>query len=241
MSLLEALVDGGISPARMMPGTGQTNLPDTIKLSQHAMNLGCVGVMVLPPFYFKGVSDQGLYDYFEALIKGCPKIRIYLYHIPPVAVVGFSVALIKRLKSTFPKHIIGLKDSSGDWDNTRSVLEAVADLATFPGSELPLLKALRMGATGCITATANINAPMIVDLYHSRHDGDADEKQIRIAEFRKTVQDFGPIPAMKWLLSEFSGDPRWRVVRPPLEALDDTQGNQLLSSLRSKFGFSLSF
>ena len=239
--LLESLIKSGISPERLMVGTGQTSLPDTIELSRHAMEQGCVGVMVLPPFYFKGVSDEGIFNYFDALVHAVPNIRIFLYHIPPVAVVGFSVDLVKRLYEHFPEQIVGLKDSSGDWDNTASIMDNVSELTVFPGAETFLLPGLRHGAAGCITATANINTPAIVDLYEHYQDSDADNRHNRIYDFRMTVQPYSPIPAMKWLLADATGDTRWRIVRPPLLPLSDKQGQELKSKLANQFDFSLSW
>ncbi|MBC6441194.1 MAG: dihydrodipicolinate synthase family protein [Rhodospirillales bacterium] len=237
--LLELLVENGIPADRLMVGTGLTNLPDTAELSRHAMALGCIGVMVLPPFYFKGVSDDGIHAYFTALIEAVPDIRIYLYHIPPVAVVGFGLALIKRLQADFPEHVVGLKDSSGDWDNTRAILDGVPALHTFPGSEVPLLEALRIGASGCITATANINAVAIHDIFTSWQADDADERQAHVKAFRLAVQPYAPIPAMKWLLADASGDARWKTVRPPLDALPDDKGRALKARLEAGFDFRL--
>jgi 4-hydroxy-tetrahydrodipicolinate synthase len=237
--LLEALIADGIPADRLMVGTGLTNLPDTAELSRHAMDLGCIGVMVLPPFYFKGVSDDGIHAYFTALIRAVPQIRIYLYHIPPVAVIGFGLDLIARLQADFPEHVVGLKDSSGDWENTKAILEAVPALHTFPGSEVPLLEALRMGASGCITATANINASAIHGIFANWQEDDADERQARIKAFRLAVQPYGPIPAMKWLLADATGDQRWKTVRPPLDALPDARGQELKAALADQFDFHL--
>mgnify|MGYP002002515359 FL=1 len=237
--LLDALIADGISADRLMVGTGLTNLPDTVELSRHAMRAGCIGVMVLPPFYFKDVSDDGIHAYFTALIREVSEIRIYLYHIPPVAVVGFSLDLIARLQADFPEQVVGLKDSSGDWDNTKAILEAVPALDTFPGSEVPLLEALRMGASGCITATANINADAIHDIFTGWQADDADETQARVKAFRLAVQPYSPIPAMKWLLADATGDSRWKTVRPPLDALSDEKGCELKAKLESEFDFRL--
>ena len=237
--LLEALVAGGVPADRIMVGTGLTNLPDTAELSRHAMKLGCIGVMVLPPFYFKGVSDDGIHAYFKALIAMVPETRIYLYHIPPVAVVGFSLDLIRRLQADFPNEVVGLKDSSGDWENTKGILHGVPALHTFPGSEVPLLEALRMGASGCITAMANINAAAIHDIFVNWQAGDADARQAKVKAFRIAVQPYSPIPAMKWLLADATGDQRWKTVRPPLDALSDARGQELKAILASAFDFHL--
>ncbi len=237
--LLEALLADGIPDDRLMVGTGLTNLPDTADLSRHAMDLGCIGVMVLPPFYFKGVSNQGIHAYFAALIESVPQIRIYLYHIPPVAVVGFGLDLIARLQADFPDHVVGLKDSSGDWGNTKAILEALPALQTFPGSEVSLLEALRIGASGCITATANINAAAIHGIFENWQSDDADARQARVKAFRLAVQPYGPIPAMKWLLADATRDARWKTVRPPLDALSDENGQKLKAKLERDFDFRL--
>lgn len=239
VQLLTALVDGGISADKLLPGTGLTNIPDTIKLCRHAMELGCRAVMVLPPFYYKDVSDSGLFDFYSALISAYPDLRVYLYHIPPVAVVGLSLTLVEKLHKAFPEQIVGLKDSSGDWGNTKALLERLPELATFPGSEIPLLSALRLGALGCITATANINAAPIVALFRKWRANDADERQNQLTDFRNVFQGYNPIAAMKWLLADATGDQRWRIVRPPLVDLKDDEGRAIRDNLIAKFGFDL--
>ena len=239
VTLLEALVDGGVPASKLLPGTGLTCLPDTVRLCQHAMELGCSGVMVLPPFYYKDVSDEGLYHYYSELIKACPSVRIYLYHIPAVAIIGISLSLIQSLRSAFPEQIVGLKDSSGDWANTKVALTSIPVLATFPGSEISLLDALQIGAPGCITATANVNAAEIVALFNSWQDENADQSQQRLSQFRSVIQADSPISAMKWLLSDATNDEHWRFVRPPLVGLSDEQGSTLRDKLASEFGFDL--
>ena len=158
MAAIEGLIASGIDPKLVIPGTGLCNLPETIALSRHAMELGCAGVMTLPPFYFKGMGDDGYFDYFERLIDGVdhPELKIYLYHIPQVSGVGLSVELfVTRLRAAYPDIIVGIKDSSGDWDNTRRLL-AIDGLIVYPGAELPVIDATA-GGPGCISATANLN------------------------------------------------------------------------------------
>src|ERR1043165_7585137 len=126
LELLDALIGAGVDPRRMMPGTGTCALTDTVRLTERAVRAGCAGVLMLPPFYYKGVSDDGLYRYFSEVIErvGDANLRIYLYHIPPVAIVGLSPQLIERLLKAYPAAIAGIKDSSGDWTNTKTLLEA---------------------------------------------------------------------------------------------------------------------
>lgn len=233
MAVLEAMIEAGIDPAKIVPGTGLTNLQDTAKLCRHAIEMKCVGVMVLPPFYYKGVSDDALFEYFSALIGtvNSPDLRIYLYHIPPVAQVPVSVELTKRLAEAFPGAIAGIKDSSGDWENTKRLLTEVKGIAVFPGSENPLVDALKLGAPGCISATANINAEAIIRCYKAAGTPEGDRLQEQIRAYRLPFQEMGAIPAQKWVLAHQTGEPRWKNVRPPLAALSDEKGRELLARL----------
>ena len=160
MELLEKLVEAGVEPARMMPGTGCCALTDSVRLTAHAVKLGCAGALMLPPFYYKGVSDEGLYRNYAEIVErvGDARLRIYLYHIPQVTQVPISLALIERLLKAYPKNIAGTKDSSGDWNNTKATLDQFAKdgFDVFPGSETFLLAGLRNGGKGCISA-ANVN------------------------------------------------------------------------------------
>jgi len=235
---LQALVDGGIDPARMIPGTGVSNVADSARLSRTCLDMGCAGVMTLPPFYFKAVSEDGLYHYFVQLIEAIgADARVFLYHIPPIAVVGIPPALAARLHAEFPENVVGIKDSSGDWDNTRSLLD-IEGLIVYPGSELPLLDALELGAPGCISATANLNAAEIANVIRAWDRGDADtarELHEDVKRFRLLMQDYAPIPAQKRLLAIKTGDARWANVRPPLSAMPEKVGAELAAKLRDEF------
>ncbi len=149
---LEGLVEAGVDPSVLIPGTGLCNLPDTVELCRHAIELGCAGVMTLPPFYYKGMSDHGLHDYFVRLIDSIndERLKIYLYHIPQVSGVGLSIPLVRQLHEEFPEVIVGIKDSSGDWENTKALL-GIEGLIVYPGAELPVIEAIRLGAPGCIS------------------------------------------------------------------------------------------
>lgn len=242
IAAIRALVDAGIDPSRMIPGTGLTNVADTARLSRACMDIGCAGVMTLPPFYFKGVSEDGLYAYFAQLIKATGQdVRIYLYHIPPIAVVGVPPSLAKRLHADFPQQVIGIKDSSGDWDNTRALLD-IEGLIVYPGSELPLLDALALGAPGCISATANLNASAIAKVVDRFDQGDVEGATAVheiVKRFRLLVQDYAPIPAQKRLLAIASGDERWANVRPPLTAMPEGSGRELAATLAREFEFGI--
>src|SRR5262245_31976629 len=184
MDLLDRAIGAGLDPGRMMPGTGCCALPDSVRLSAHAAKLGCAGVLMLPPFYYKGVSDDGLFRSFAEVIErvGDRRLRVYLYHIPPVAQVGISLGLIERLLRAYPGQVAGIKDSSGDWGNTKAVLDAFAaeGFDVFPGSETFLLAGMRGGGAGCISATANVNPAAIARLYATWQGADADAQQRRL-------------------------------------------------------------
>jgi 4-hydroxy-tetrahydrodipicolinate synthase len=241
MDMLEGLVASGVPASCLIPGTGLTSLPDTIRLTRHAVELGCTGVLVLPPFYFKDVADYGLYDYFRRLVAGIAddRLRIYLYHIPQVAGVGLPVPLVRRLHRDFPETIVGIKDSSGDWENTSALL-GIEGLIVYPGSELPLMEALELGCMGAISATANINAGGIAEVIRLFDTGDkaaAAAVHETVKKFRLTVQGYAPIPAQKRLIALASGDERWANTRPPLLPMSVAEGQALADRLAAEFGF----
>ncbi len=236
-SLLDALLAAGIAPGRLMPGTGACALTDTIELTRHAVAAGCAGVLMLPPFYYKGVSDEGLFRSYARVIDAVAdaRLRIYLYHIPPVAQVGISLKLIERLLKAYPGAIAGIKDSSGDWANTEAVLREFQPQGfdVFAGSEAFLLATLRAGGAGCITATGNVNPGPIVELYRHWQDADADQRQQALNATRAVFQRLPMIAAMKAAIAWQSGDSGWSVLRPPLIELDAAQGAQLQRELRA--------
>jgi 4-hydroxy-tetrahydrodipicolinate synthase len=241
MMLLERLVDAGIDTQRMMPGTGCCALTETVELTAHAVRLGCAGTLMLPPFYYKDVNDDGLYASFAEVIErvGDPSLRIYLYHIPPVSQVGISLDLIERLVRAYPDTVVGIKDSSGDWSNTSALLErGWHDFRVFAGAETFLLQNMRGGGSGCISATANINPAAIDRLYQQWQSPEAESLQAGLDEIRDTAMAFPMIPALKATVAHFSSDAEWRTVRPPLVALQDEQRSALIDALLQK-GFDM--
>ena len=236
IALLEQLVDAGLDPARMMPGTGCCAVTDSIALTRKAVELGCGGVLMLPPFYYKGVSDEGLYRNYAEVIQQVAdsRLRIYLYHIPPVAQVPIPLTLIERLLKDFPGTIAGVKDSSGDWSNTQAMLDQFQPegFDVFAGSETFLLATLRNGGGGCISATANVNPGPIARLAASWRDDNADAQQAALDEVRAVFQDYVMIPALKAAISHFANDDDWARVRPPLVELNTSQRRALVTNLQ---------
>ena len=234
-SLLEALVLAKVDPSRMMPGTGCCSLPDTVELSRHAVALGCAGVLMLPPFYYKNVPEDGLYRFYSEVIQrvASPELRIYLYHIPPVAQIPITAGLIERLLKEYPGTIAGIKDSSGDWNNTEMLLKNFQPhgFDVFCGSDPFLLQTMRGGGTGCITATGNVNPAMIHDLYLNWQASDADARQARVTEIRRAFEMIPLIASMKSVIGWKRNDPQWAAVRPPLVSAPKDKFEELRAKL----------
>src|SRR3954454_12145363 len=235
IGLLDLLVEAGVPAARMMPGTGTCALGDTVELTRHATKLGCGGVLMLPPFYYKGNSDEGFFRSYSEVIQrvGDDRLRIYLYHIPPVAQVPITLTLIERLVKAYPDTVAGAKDSSGNWPNTQAMLEQFQPhgFDVFPGSESFLLPALRLGGAGCISATANVNPGPIARLAATWQQDDADAQQAGLDAVRNVYQSFPMIPALKAAIAHYGDDPAWATVRPPLVELDVVHQADLVTAL----------
>ena len=243
MSLLDGLVAAGLDTSRMMPGTGCCSISETVKLTAHAVKHGCSGVLMLPPFYYKGVSEEGLYRHFSEVVQrvGDSRLKIYLYHIPPVAVIGITPGLVERLLKAYPTAITGMKDSSGDWNNTKTFLDAFAKSGfdVFAGSESFLLANMRNGGAGCISATANVNPAAIHKLYAEWQDESAEVQQAKLNVVRDTLgKKYVMISALKQTIAIYTNDPAWAKVRPPLVELTAEQAKSLAAELR-QIGFTM--
>jgi 4-hydroxy-tetrahydrodipicolinate synthase len=240
MALLDRLVDSGVPAARLMPGAGACSITEAATLIRHAVGHGCGGVLMLPPFYYKGMDDQGVYDFVAAVIDrvGSSALRMYLYHIPPQTMIPFTLELVGKLIKAYPETVVGLKDSSGDWANTEALLKAYPGFGIFPGSEVFLLDGLRHGGVGCITASGNVNVPGIRKVYENWRTPQADRLQAEITLVRKTIQAYPMVPALKRIVAHFHRDPDWAAVRPPMTRLGEAQSASLLADL-AKIGFTL--
>ena len=237
-TLLDELVATGVDTSRMIVGTGYCSITETVKLTAQAVKHGCAGVLMLPPFYYKGVSEEGLYRYFSEVVQrvGDTRLRIYLYHIPPVAVVGITAGLVERLLKSYPNAIAGMKDSSGDWNNTRIFLGAFAKSGfdVFVGSESFLLANMRNGGAGTISATANVNPAAIHKLYAEWKNADADDQQAKLNVTRDAFGKKYPlISALKQGIAMYASDPAWAKVRPPLVELTAEQAKTLAAELKT--------
>lgn len=237
LGLTDALLAAGVPASRLMPGTGACALPDAVELSRHASKAGAAGLLVLPPYFYKGVPEDGVFAYYAELIErvgtGCAPI--YLYHIPQVTCVPITLSLIERLLQRYPTVIAGAKDSSGDWDNTRAMLDnfAAQGFDVFPASESFLSAALPLGAAGCISATVNMNPAGIHRVIEGWNGPDGKELQQAADRVRRIFQGASMIPAMKHALAVHAGQPAWKTVRPPLATLDEAAARKLQGELEA--------
>lgn len=240
LELLEELVNDGIDPAQIMVGTGSCSTADAIILTEQALDLECGGVLTLPPFFYKNVTDEGLFRFYAEVIEGVgdDALRLYLYHMPRLAGVDISLELVERLVEGFPGIVVGMKDSSGDLNNMLRVLEAgFEDFEFFTGSEGVMLETLRNGAAGCISAHGNLNARAQRELFDNWEGDSADQLQERLLAFRNDLSAFPLIPVVKGLIGHFRDDPRWSYLRPPLEELPAAKIDAAAQMLRERHSY----
>ncbi len=242
IGLIETVLAAGLPADRLMIGTGCAALPDTVSLTAASVRLGCPDVLMLPPFYYKDVDDDGLYaSYAEAIERvGEAALGIYLYHFPKMSAVPIGHAVIERLLKVYPDTIKGVKDSSGDQAHTLSLIEAFPQLAIFAGAEPILLPVLERGGAGCITAGANVNAAAIRGVYDAWKAGDsgATALQERVTAQRGILQSQPMIATLKHVLAAERDDPAWTRVRPPLVSLPAEAGEGVRRELAAS-GFNM--
>lgn len=238
LTLLDQLIEAGLPPASMMPGTGCCALTETAQLTRHAVAAGCTEILMLPPFYYKKVSDDGLFRYFAEIIErvGDARLRIYLYHIPALSQIPISLALISRLLHAYPDIIAGIKDSSGDWNNMAAMLREFQPegFDVFSGSETFLLATCRAGGAGCISAVANVNPAQMAHLARHWRDSEADGQQQELTAIRKIFDPYPLIAALKTTLAHHAGDPQWDRLRPPLTSLSQAEKDRLITQLTDR-------
>lgn len=217
LALLDALADAGITGAQMIAGVGCTAIPDTVTLTKKALANGAGGVLMLPPFYYKGPSEDGLFAAYSEVIQrvGDPALKIYLYNFPQQVGFELPLSLIGRLIEAYPETVVGSKDSSGDWPRMEKTLKDFPGFRLFPGSEEFLLAGLRLGGVGCISATVNVNAPDAQAVYANWQGGDADNLQAHLTELRMCFKELPVIPVMKAYHAQVRNDPGMAHVRPP--------------------------
>ncbi|MET0439798.1 MAG: dihydrodipicolinate synthase family protein [Devosia sp.] len=223
--LLENVIAAGVEPQRLLPGTSQTNVPDSITLVKHAVEAGVKACVVLPPFYYKGVSDEGLFRFYAELIEGVGSndLRVILYHIPPIAQIGISLELTARLRETFPGIIVGVKDSSGKIESMQAFASAFQDFSVLAGADPFMLPLLRSGGAGCITSSSNLIGKHLRVVFDNWFDDSQSDKvdaaQARINAWRDLSNAYVQLPTIKAMLAKRRNHAGWTRVRPPLVEL----------------------
>jgi 4-hydroxy-tetrahydrodipicolinate synthase len=230
---LEALIAAGVDARRIMAGTGCAALPETIELTRHALACGCAGVLVLPPFFFKGVGDDGIYASYARIVEGLgdARLRLYLYHIPQMTGVVLSAAVIARLAAAFPPMVVGIKDSSCDLDHTRALLRRFPGLDIFVGFEPHLPAAVAAGGVGTICGIANLYPRALRRLFDARDDAARGTELERIGRLVALLDGYPLMPAFKAIQASLTADDGWLAVREPLLALDAQARRSLLAGL----------
>ncbi|MBM1219784.1 dihydrodipicolinate synthase family protein [Ponticoccus sp. SC2-23] len=233
MAALEAMLSAGIAPDRLIPGTGCCAAADTIALSAHATGLGCRGVLMLPPFYYKGVSDEGVFAAYAQVIEAVGAgLRVYLYHIPQMSGVPITLPLIDRLIDAFPGVIAGLKDSSGSWENTASVIAAFPGIDTYSASESLIPENVAAGGAGCISASSNVNARGIRALIDGLGGPDHDALHAQVSGVRRIFEGLPLIPAIKAAVAAQHDDPAFANVRPPFTLTGPDNADAIAEAVR---------
>ncbi len=233
-AILESALKAGIRPDQLIPGTGVAAGPETVELTKHALASGVTRIVMLPPFYYKGVTDEGLYAAYARIIEGIGdnRLKLILYHIPQTSAVPLSHALIARLIAAFPDTVIGIKDSSGDLANMQAIAAAHPGFAVLAGADPLLLPMLKSGGAGCITATSNLIAGALRTVYDHTDDAALVEPaQARINAWRSLANTYVQLPTIKAMLALKTSNMAWTRVRPPLMPLDDAQ----MTDLQAKF------
>jgi len=239
-AIMEAVAAAGLPLEAFMVGTGAASLADAARLTTRAVALGYAGALVIPPFYFKHVSDDGVFAYYAALIERVadPKLRLYLYHFPAMSGVEITPALIARLRAAYPHTIAGVKDSSGAPGYAAGLVAAFPGLDVFPSTEAILADARLAGYAGCISASVNVTAPIAGAVWHAA-PGDAGltQRQANLTALRATIARYPLVPALRSVVAANTGDDTWLRIIPPLHALDAADALALGEELRANPAF----
>jgi len=233
--VMSAYRAAGLPLDRLMVGTGAASVADAIALTRHAAELGFAGALVLPPFYYKGVPDDGLFAYVELIVQAtaADPIPLYLYHFPAQSGLPWHVKLVARLVESFGARIVGLKDSSGDMAYAREAATVAPGFKVFPSTEAVLMEARTGAFAGCISATANLNADLCARAWRN---GDKAALDAAVA-IRKLFDGKQLVPGVKALIAHIHDDAGWSRVQPPLSvfpARDRTAVSAAYDSLRGR-------
>jgi len=233
IELLDALLGGGLPPHKLLVGTGCCALPDSVELTQHAVKNDVGGVLVLPPFYYKNISDEGIFYALDRLIQEVKdeRLRVYLYHFPKMAIISFSPSLIRRMFETFPNIIIGMKDSSGDFENMKTNHNTFPGFDVYAGTEQILSEILQIGAAGCVSASINLTSRLAARVKNAFPSEESTVLQKKLNAVRKEFEKYPMIPALKQMMARKTGHIGWTNLRPPLVSLNEPDGRALEEAL----------
>ena len=230
LDLIKTIANSDLPKEKIIIGTGNASFVDAALLTKTAVENKIYSVLLLPPFYYKNVSDEGVYHYYKEIINIVKSInlRIFLYNIPQVSGVTISIDLVNRLKKEFSETITGIKDSSGNFENTKEYKE-IKNFIVYPGSEKFLYDGLHIGCSGCISATTNVNieAAKLINSFN-KSEGESINKKIK--SVRDVFEKYPVIPALK--ATKIKEDSNWSNIRPPLVALSDQQRSNLAKDLK---------
>ncbi len=218
IDVMEGLIERGVPASVLLPGTGTTAITDTVKLTRRAAELGCRGALLLPPFFYKNPSEDGLFAYFgEVASRVGGDIKLYLYHFPAQSAVPVTIGLLTRLLRAFPGVFKGVKDSSGDFANTVAYVEnfAAQGFEVYCGDDGALHRLLNAGGAGCITAASNVGSAVSSVVYANWNNETGEAAQVTLAAIRKAVTSAPLIPGLKSLIARHTGDATWTRIRPP--------------------------
>lgn len=236
-AMLEAVVNSGVPGEKLLPGTGVPAFPETIELTRHALSLGVRTVVMLPPFYYKGVSNQGLIESYSRVIDGVgdARLQVILYHIPPIAQIAIPAEVIAALVEKYPGTIVGVKDSGGDLEHMKMLVKSFPSLSILAGADPFMLPLLKEGGAGCITATSNLVGAELRTVFDKfdtpEAAGEVEAAQARIVALRTLSNSYVQIPTIKAMVAHRTEDEGWCRVRPPFVALDVEQRKALFEQL----------
>jgi len=241
IAILDGLNEAGIPGGALMPGTGACAVPDAVTLTRAALRNGAKGVLMLPPFYYKNPTDDGLFAAYSEIIQavGDANLKICLYHFPQMSAVPISYSLIERLLKEYPGTVVGMKDSSGNADNMIGAAKAFPGFAVFAGSDELLLPLLEAGGAGCITACANVGMRLAGEVYQGwKNGGDVQAAHETLTQVRNAIMKFPLSAGLKTLMARHSGNDGWLNIRPPLMRMSENDRETLFETFDA-VGYSL--
>jgi 4-hydroxy-tetrahydrodipicolinate synthase len=243
MHALDYVRQNGVPGEKIMVGTGCCATIDSARLSSHAIEHGCAGIIVIPPYFYRPVEQQGLYNSYSRLIESVAsdRMNLYLYHFPDLSGVPITNELVQDLTDNFPKQVAGVKDSSGDLENTLQLVKDFPDLDIFTGDDDLLWPLVKAGGAGSITATANIIPHLLASIWQAAMNGAENPPaahQVASDVWSLILNNFPIVESLKECLAQEFGDAEWRVVREPLNEMSEARRAELQERLANT-GFSL--